>query len=110
MQELLNPGSKYVHKETEAATLQQQLEAAKSACLFMLVPLVEADSSCSLLTMYVCFVEAAADAAEQMNNATRRVADLEKRLKAAEVREESAIGRLSAASITLTGTNFCCVP
>ena len=91
MQELLNAGSKYVHKETEAATLQQQLEAAKSARLFMLVPLVEADSSCSLLTMYVCFAEAAADAAEKMNNATRLVADLEKRLKAAEVREESAL-------------------
>ena len=88
MQELLKAGAKYVHKETEAATLQQQLEAAKSACLFMLVPLVEADSSCSLLTMYVCFAEAAVDAAEKMNNATRLVADLEKRLKAAEVREE----------------------
>ena len=95
-----------MHKETEAATLQQQLEAAKSAYLFMLVPPIEADSSCSLLTMYVCFAEAAADAAENLNNATRRVADLEKRLKAAEVREESAIGRLSAASTTLTGTNF----
>ena len=56
------------------------------------------------------FAEAAADAAENLNNATRRVADLEKRLKAAEVREESAIGRLSAAGTTLTGTNFCCVP
>ena len=75
----------------------------------MLVPLVELDSSCSLLTMYVCFAEAAADAAENLNNATRRLADLEKRLKAAEVREESAIGRLSAASTSLTGTDFCCV-
>ena len=110
MQELLKAGAKYVHKETEAATLQLQLEAAKSTCLFMLVPLVEADSSCGLLTMYVCFAEAAADAAENLNNATHRVADLEKRLKAAEVREESAIGRLSAASTSLTGTNFCCVP
>ena len=56
--------------------------------------------------MYVRYAEAAADAAEEMNAATRRVADLEKRLKAAEVREESAIGRLSAASTTLTGTDF----
>ena len=107
MKELLNAGSKYVHKETEAATLQQQLEAVKSTCPFMFV---EADSSCSRLTMYVCFAEAAADAAENLNNATRRMANREKRLKAAEVREESAIGRLSAASTTLTGTNFCCVP
>ena len=52
------------------------------------------------------FAEAATDAAENLNNATRRVSDLEKRLKAAEVREESAICRISAASTTLTGTYF----
>ena len=56
------------------------------------------------------FAEAAAEAAENLNNATRRVADLEKRQKTAEVREESAIGRLSAASTSLTGKNFCFVP
>ena len=110
MQELLKAGAKYVHKETEAATLQQQLEAAKSACLYMLVQLVEVDYSCSLLTMSVCFAEAAVDAAENLNDATRRVADLEKRLKTAEVREESAIGRLSAASTSLAGKNFCSAP
>ena len=110
MKELLNAGSKYVHKETEAATLQQQLEAAKSAYLFMLLPLVEGDSSCSLLTMCGCFAEAAADAAENLNQSTRLVDDLQRRLKAAEDREESAISRLSAASTSLTGTNFCCVP
>ena len=110
MRELLKAGAKYVHKETEAATLQQQLEAAKSAYLFMLCQLFESDSSCSLLTMCVYFAEAVADAAENLNNATRRVADPEKRLKTSEVREESAIGRLSAASTSLTGMNFCCVP
>ena len=56
------------------------------------------------------FAEAADDAAENLNNATRRVADLEKRLKTAEVREESAIGRLSAASTSLAGKNFCSAP
>ena len=99
MRELLKAGAKYVHTETEAATLQQQLEAAKSAYLFMLVQLVEADSSCSLLTMSVCFAEAAVDAAENLSNATRRVTDLEERLKAAEVREESAIGQIGRAHV-----------
>ena len=36
MRELLKAGAQYVHKETEAATLQQQLEVAKSVYLFML--------------------------------------------------------------------------
>ena len=44
MRELLKAGAQYVHKETEAATLQQQLEAAKSAYLFMLLR-VKSDSS-----------------------------------------------------------------
>ena len=57
--------------------------------------------------MLMCFAESATDAAEEMNKASRRVADLEKRLKSAEVREDLAIGRLSAASTTLTGTQFC---
>ena len=107
---MLKAGAKYVHKETEAATLQQQLKTAKSAYLFMLLPLVEGDSSCSLLTMCGCFAEAAADAAENLNQVTRRVDDLQERLKAAKLREESAIGRLSAASASLTGMNFCCAP
>ena len=106
---MLKAGAKYVHKETEAATLQEQLEAAKSAYLFMLLR-VKSHSSCSLLTMCGCFAEAAADAAENLNQATRRVDDLQERLKAAKLREESAIGRLSAASASLTGMNFCCVP
>ena len=54
----------------------------------------------------MCFAESATAAAEEMGKATRRVADLEKRLKAAEVREDQAIGRLSAASTTLTGMQF----
>ena len=106
MQDLLKAGSKYVRLETETATLQQQLEAAKSTCPCMRVQLGKVEFFCSRLTICVCYAEAAADAAEEMDRATRRVADLEKRLKAAKVREESAIGRLSAASTTLTGTYF----
>ena len=55
----------------------------------------------------MCFAESATDAAEEMDKATRQVANLEKRLKVAEVREDQAIGRLSAASTTLTGMQFC---
>ena len=54
----------------------------------------------------MCFAESATAAAEEMSKSTHRVADLEKRLKAAEVRENQAIGRLSAASTTLTGMQF----
>ena len=57
--------------------------------------------------MLMCLAESATTIAEEMGKATRRVADLEQRLKAAEVREDQAIGRLSAASTTLTGTQFC---
>ena len=57
--------------------------------------------------MLMCCAESADDAAEEMTKASRRVADLEKSLKAAEVREDLAIGRLSAARTTLTGTQFC---
>ena len=78
--------------------------------IFLCVYVFKSDSLCGLLTMCGCFAEAAADAAENLNQATRRVDDLEKRLKAAELREESAIGRLSAASTSLTGMNFCYVP
>ena len=56
--------------------------------------------------MLLCFAESATAAAEEMGKAHRRVADLEKRLKAAEVREDQAIGRLSAASTTLTSMQF----
>jgi len=52
VKELPKAGAKYVHKETEAATLQQQLEAAKSAYPFMFL-CVKSNSSYSLLTMYI---------------------------------------------------------
>ena len=49
MQELLKAGAKYVHMETEVATLQQQLEAAKSECLFVGLQLFRVESFCGFI-------------------------------------------------------------